>query len=259
MKPLSRRRFLGTAVAAPLGVQSALAGLAAADRSPSALPSSLPCLLIDYGKHCVLPESLAGFERGLQAASIPYRRVTADRVQPAKIIIVPGALLPSEEFAARLSRYCRLGSTVIYESGAAFANGAEFRNEQRLLKTHLEMGLQAPVDLWDDTTYQASGQPAPLPYIHYHWPARTMVRDFSRALPVYCCGDGRLEVTLRQKLAYDFERNRSIAYIRGFPVARRSRLGQGNFIFLGSPLGPHLYSGDGEAQALLQAVLSQSS
>lgn len=254
MKPVSRRRFLGTAVAAPIGVQAALAGLAATDRSPSVLPSSVPCLLVDCGEHCLLPESLAGFERGLNAASIPYHRVAADAIEPAGIIVVPGALLPSEDFAARLSSYCRLGSRVVYESGAAFATVEAFRNEQRLLKTHLEMGLQTPVDLWDDTAYRASGRPAP-PYVHYRWPARTMVRDFSRALPVYGSGAGGLEVG---KLAYDFDRDRSIAYVCGFPVACRSRQGRGEVIFLGSPLGPHLGS-DREAQALLSEFVRQAS
>lgn len=257
MKPVSRRRFLGSAVAAPLGVQTALAGLVTTDRLPSALPSSVPCLLVDCGKHCLLPESLAGFEHGLNAASIPYHRVTPDAIQPAGIIIVPSALLPSEEFAARLSSYCRLGSTVVYESGAAFATVEAFRNERRLLKTHLEMGLQTPVDLWDNAVYRALGQPAP-PYVHYHWPARTMVRDFSRAVPVYGSGTGALEVALK-KLAYDFDRKRSIAYVCGFPVARRSRLGRGDVILLGSPLGPHLGIGDREAQALFESILSQSS
>jgi hypothetical protein len=144
---------------------------------------------------------------------------------------------------------------VVYESGAAFATAEAFRNERRLLRIHLEMGLQTPVDLWDNTVYRALGQPAP-PYVHYHWPELTIVRDFSRAVPVYGSGTGALEVALK-KLAYDFDHKRSIAYVCGFPVARRTRLGRGRLIFLGSPLGPHLGSGDREAQALFESILSQ--
>jgi hypothetical protein len=92
----------------------------------------------------------------------------------------------------------------------------------------------------------------PLPYVHYNWPAKTIVRDFSRALPVY---DGASsQGSDLNRLAF----NDSIAFLRGFPVSRRTRIGAGEFIFLGSPLGPHLGGSDREAQALLEALLRRS-
>jgi hypothetical protein len=246
MRIVSRRRFLATAAVAPLVLQSRSARLATAAQAREPVRSG--CLLLDAGEHCALPESLAGFARGLQAAAIPYGRVTLHSIEPARFIVVPGAVLPSSAWAATLRALVLRGSTVVYESGAAYAAEAAFRTEQRLLSDHFQVSIQAPLELWarkDDAPATS------LPYVHYHWPMRAMVRDFSRAIPVIASSPAREDSTSATEA-------RSIASIRRRSIACRRRLGDGQFIFLGSPLGPHVGGNDREAHALLGGLLSDA-
>jgi hypothetical protein len=239
MKPVSRRKFLGTAVLAPLAFHTRLTRFALASQIRDRV------LLIDARERCTLPESLAGFARGLEASSIPYRRVTLDSIEPAGFIVMPGAVLPSSELAATLAGLARRGSTAIYESGAAYADEAAFRTEQRLLGAHFQLRVQAPLELWGG---KRDGPATSPPYVHYDWPARIAVRDFSRAVPVTgaVCDPSHPE---------DSGEAIKIASIGNHVVACRRRLGDGHFVYLGSPLGPHLGAGDREAQALLAALL----
>ena len=252
MRVLSRRRFLGSAAAAPFAVHPHLAGLARA-----ALPFSGPmrhdCLLVDGGEHCALPESLAGFARALEAGSISHRRVTFNEIDSAALIVIPGALLRSVRSALALRNFAELGSIVLYESGAAYAGSGEFETEQRLLQEHFGVKVKAPIGLWPK---RAQGAPPGVPpYIHYHWPSRVTVRDFSRVLPLSAVPRPPRNRSMPE--ATYVGATEAIAAVRGVSACCRTQQGDGEFIFLGSPLGPHLGTGDREARALFTALLSR--
>jgi len=63
------------------------------------------------------------------------------------------------------------------------------------------------------------------------------MRDFSRVVPL-AAQDGEVIGVLGKQ-----------------PVALRKQVGNGTFIFLGSPIGPHLHVGDLEAARWLNSVL----
>jgi hypothetical protein len=233
MMPLSRRSFLGAMAALPLALHQRLRGL-----SPFAPNGSAPrrCLLLDATERCVLQESLAGFACGLAAASIPFERVVSvETVRPAHLIVVPGAVCDSQALAETLHSLMDSGSTVLYESGAAYADHTAFEAEQRWLRNYFGVSVQAPQELWPPRA--ETGRP---PYVRYHWPSRVMIRDFSRVIPA----GGEAASS-----AY-------IAQIGETAVACHRAVGRGAFIFLGSPLGPHLGFGDPEAQRLLECFVS---
>jgi hypothetical protein len=69
-------------------------------------------------------------------------------------------------------------------------------------------------------------------WVHFGWPIAAMIRDFSRVSRV---SGGTV-----------------IARLNGMPVAVR----KGPLVVLGSPLGPHLYAGDRDARAWVQALSS---
>jgi len=231
---LSRRRFLEVSAAAPLALrQYARSGGAdgpaeASQRSKG--PERSGCLLVDAGEHCALPESLAGFRRGLQAASIPFEEATVEAIRPARFLVVPAAALSAPGLAPALGRACRRGSTVLLESGAAYSEPTVVASDTELARRAFGLALGAPVGLW-------SSGPRPPAYVRYHWPRTAMVRDFSRVVPI----SGADAV---------------IARLGGLTVACRRPLGGGTFVFLGSPLGPHLGCGDPESLLLLRALLS---
>lgn len=229
MMPLSRRRFLGMAASLPLASLShRFAAEAPIPPDDRARPS---CLLLDAGERCVLQESLTGFARGLAAASIPFERVDWKTAQSARPIIIPGAVMDSFELAETLHRAADSGSTVLYESGAGYAEPDAFEAEQRLLRDYFGLSVQAPRGLWQ--TNPETGRP---PYVRYHWPALAMIRDFSRVIGV---GEAASSA--------------HIAHVGKTAVAYHSPIGKGKFIYLGSPLGPHLGFGDAQAQRLLEA------
>jgi len=237
---VSRRRFLEvTACAVP--------GAFAGGRwmsDPSSAPAAGPrCALVDLGLDCALPESLRGFARGLGAAGVPFQSLGVERLGEwvpsaasslGGTLLVAGGVLRSPRVAATLSASVNRGATVVYESGAAYAGSDDFAKERHLLQEHLGVLVDGPIDLWDP-----SAKSDFIPYVHYHWPRQAIVRDFSRMIPV-----------ARAQQAF--------ATIDRVPVAERVRLGAGEFIFLGSPLGPHLSFDDREALALMKAFVSGS-
>ena len=271
MRLVSRRRFLGSAAVMPLAAHTCLAGLVEAPSQSTSDRVHRGCVLVDTGDHCTLPESLAGFARALEAASIPHRCIGPESIEPGGLILVPGAVLHSIALADTLGRLAKLGSTVVYESGAAYASPEAFRIEQHLLRAYFGMIIEAPMDLWPGAPSGAAilaaaeggerlSEPPPTtpPYVHYDWPSTTIVRDFSRAIPL---SSAMMAFSRDAHRAFEPAQapcHRPIARIGDVPVCCRLRLGDGQFVFLGSPLGPHLASGDREAQALLQSFLSRS-
>src|SRR5205807_8785254 len=87
---------------------------------------------------------------------------------------------------------------------------------------------------------------ARVPYVDYVWPIPTKVRDFSRAVPV----------SVRASLVTTRSACEVIAWADGWPVAAKRKIGKGTLVFLGSPLGPALWSGDREASCWLRKLLA---
>lgn len=241
-KPLmtvSRRRFLEVAACAVPGAFASVHW-----RWPgrlSAAPAAGPaCVLLDLGTECALPESLNGFARGLAMANVPIRSLPVERLTEllpstasllSDVILVPGGVLRSPGVAAMLRDLADRGSTVVYESGAAYAGSEDFAAERNLLQRYFGIRLEPPVELWDlDAALDF------FPYVHYDWPERVAVRDFSRVIPLS-------------------SPRRAFATLDRMAVAERVPMGAGEFVFLGSPLGAHVGSGDREARALLDGLI----
>ena len=202
---LSRREFVG-----------AVSAVAAA--GASAAPARKPeWRILDLGPDCLLRESLAGFcETGIPAGPLPV-----DAPESAAYI-VPAAAGLTDGLVARLARHVQAGGWLIFESAAGFGG---FEAQRAQLVRHFRLAIQPPVNLW-------AGGASP-PYVDYHWPVRTKVRDFSHVVPVR---GASAEV---------------IGTIGNMPVAARF----GRLVFLGSPIGPSLLAGDREAHLWFNALL----
>jgi hypothetical protein len=159
-------------------------------------------------------------------------------LRTSQLVIIPGALMDSLDLATTIRRLACGGMTILYESGAAYAAPKAFEAEQCLLQDYFGLPVEAPQELWP-----ARAGTGRLCYVRYHWPTRAMIRDFSRVIAVS-----------RQAASSSSH----IAYIGTAPIAGRRPIGKGTFIYLGSPLGPHVGFGDPEAHRLLEIFVRSS-
>ena len=209
---ISRRRFVGCVAG------SLTAGLSLDLRRP--VDAGPRRVLLDLGEHCGLRESVAGYESALAGLGTGV-------TSRCTLLIVPAALdIPPPAVGAIMS-CLRTGATVLLESGAGFATARDFRAHRAVLRDRLGVHIEAPVRLW--SRRGARG----VPYVDYRWPSSAKIRDFSRVVPLGRQGEGEGEI---------------IARVDGLPVALKRRVGRGDLIFLGSPLGPALWAGDAEAR-----------
>ncbi len=191
---LSRREFVGVVSAA------AAAGASVAPPRPPTWR------VLDLGHDCLLRESVAGFRSaGMHAVPLPV-----DTLESLSYV-VPAATGLTVELATHLSRHVQAGGWLIFESAAGFS-GFEAQREQ--LARYFGLTIESPINLW-------TGGASP-PYVDYHWPVRTRVRDFSHVVPIRAAN---AEI---------------IGSIGNIPVAARI----GRLVFLGSPIGPSLLAGD---------------
>ena len=229
--PISRRRFLGCAAgASAAGLAGSFGWARTASRNGAVAPG---CKLVVSGPGCALQESAAGYESALSSVGVRFQHASLQSLTPVSTIILPAVASVSQADLARLVDFLESGSTVLFESGAAFSAPGEFSFHRRLIKRMFGLGLHSPIGLWDSAdSFKRS------PYVDYRWPLEVKVRDFSRIVPV------------------DAADGDAIAWFHGLPVAARRRVGNGTLVFLGSPLGPHLLSGDREARRWLAAFCS---
>jgi hypothetical protein len=228
---ISRRGFLGWAA----GLSTI--GLASGPRWARVWTRNLKgfagCTLVDPGSSCALRESVAGYESALASLNIDYKRASFQSFQPAGIVILPAVARVDKAKLAQLRGHLDGGSTVLFESGAAFLNPKEFDSHRRFITSAYGVCLHTPIRLWDSAdSFKQS------PYVDYRWPVVMKVRDFSRVIPVEC------------------KSGEAIAWFQSTPVAAKCRMGQGTLVFLGSPLGPHLLAGDREARNWFGATCS---
>jgi hypothetical protein len=246
---ISRRNFLGgaTACAATLWSFQPIGF----DTTPGSQPErELDCVLLDLNSHCVLRESLQGYQAALIGEQNLLLEGRLNSRRRCRMAIVPGIGAMEPAIAWTLSDLLEGGTHVLLESGAGFLSLAEFTAHQKMLHRHFDIAVGAPIDLWagksaDDAllTHGPGRHPsktldshASIPYVNYLWPRETKVRDFSRMIPVSASvGD-------------------VIGKVGALSVAVKRRMAKGTLIFLGCPLGPALRAGDSEALSWLRLV-----
>jgi len=213
----------------------------------------MSCAILNLGTACVLPESLNGYRLVLGAEHPNFSEFNLGAAEAHRVIIVPAAGTIDSATVSALSAAAESGKTVVWESGAAYLNPSDFAAQKAILMEHFEISIGQPIELWTSQSrkpcsregWSRPGKPAhtgqdSVPYVIYHWPHESWVRDFSRAIPVSAkCG-------------------RAIAYLGELPVAWRKPIGNGTFIFIGSPLGPAMRAGDSEAHSWFRALISES-
>lgn len=221
---VTRREFLGCAVAAvPLGWRL--------DRLSPTVNVTSPWALLDLGKHCSLGESLSGYAAALGAAAL---RADLSSVPRCAALIVPAAVRIPPAASDAIATCLDDGGRVILESGAGFANEADFAAHRTVLREAFDVHVERPVDLWP----QAHG--SAIPYVEFTWPVSTTVRDFSRVVP-FASREGEV-----------------IARVHRRPAAIKCHRGRGTLVVLGSPIGPALWAGDAEATHWLGAAVATS-
>ena len=245
---VSRRTFLSFAtgaVATMLPLKTPTGLLVASACEPA------DCVLLDAQEHGPLPESLAGYQSALAAGGARFLRISGGPLPYSRTIIVPACLALPPELSQEIAAALTGGSRVVLESGAGFATRQEFAAHKEWLRDYWSVRVEAPVDLWRPRkdlperprsraplAVRHSPIPARVPYVDFHWPFRTKLRDFSRVVPVSALPE------------------HVVASCEHWPVASKQNKGEGTLVFLGSPLGPALLAGDSEAHRWLRAIIA---
>jgi hypothetical protein len=251
---ISRRNFVGAAGCAAAGALCTFPPLTLATAAgDSRSMRVLPCSLLDLKSNCVLPESLEGYRVALGGDHRSLSALDLDSLEVHRAIVVPAAGTIDSAALSAMSAALNSGATIVLESGAAFLSASEFATHRAVLAKHFEVSIGQPTEVWTSKSSTRTMQENSarlgkinqtghdsVPYVTYHWPHETRVRDFSRAIPVSASS------------------GRAIAHLGKIPVAWRKPVGDGTFVFLGSPMGPAMRAGDAEAAAWLRAVISES-
>jgi hypothetical protein len=207
------------------------------------------CVLLDLQSQCCLDESFLGYVKILGGDCVASAGTFSNSFSHPTTIIIPAAGVIDTTSARMLGEILRAGSVVLFESGGGFLNPGEFSLHQQILKRHLNVLVEPPVNLWASEINRGSFSRAGLqsqdktvgnvaaPYVDYTWPHKTKVRDFSQVVPL-AAQDGEV-----------------IGMMGKLPIALRKQVGKGTLIFLGSTIGPHLRAGDPEARRWLHSVL----
>jgi hypothetical protein len=152
-----------------------------------------------------------------------FAQALAGREAP-DVLVFPGAAGWDDS----IERQVRSGRLVIFESASGFAAPSALREQRAGLWDAFGLGIEHPVKVWGE-----SGRPS---YLDLGWPVRARIRDFSFAVPV--------------------RGGEAVGRLGALPVAALQRAGAGALLFLGSPVGPALGSGDAQAHAWLSSVLA---
>ena len=244
---ISRRDFLsGMAASAGTLWSSPATGL------DNLAARELDCVVLDLRPHCVLRESLEGYQA---AFADEYHYLAAGRLDSrwrCRIVIVPGLGTMDPAIGRMLLDLVQGGTRLVLESGAGFLSPLETAAHQRMLFRCFGLEVEPSVDLWsgklaEDGLSASRNNPnrrktidlrRSIPYVRYVWPRDIMVRDFTRVIPVSA------------------KRGEVIGWAGSLAVGSKRPVGKGTLIFLGSPLGPALRASDPEARAWLQSVVA---
>lgn len=183
---------------------------------------------------CLLRESFEGYKACVAAANSDCTMAPVGCSLSASFIIAPAAALARTNETRWLRRRAEGGALVLVESGGMFLSAAEFRRHQSVVQSAFGVTLLSPVELWQKPLGE-------IPYVDFIWPGPARIRDFSRFVAL----------AAERRPGNRFA---AIAHLGGAVAAVKIRAGGGTLIFLGSPLGPHLLSGDREAWSWFQAL-----
>jgi hypothetical protein len=232
MMRISRREFAESGAVSVAGWY--LLGPSSLGRSDTRAPAAGDCAVLDLGVDCGLRESLRGFQEALRTnpISVPEMRNWGQ----CSLVVVPGMAARTRDLTAMrvLLDLLEAGTSVLLESGAGFSREEEFAIHRKMLSDAFGIGMQSPLDVWRRAADGVAPQVAR--YVEYDWPCRTLVRDFSRVIPVLAAGADR------------------IASAGSLSVAMKKRVRKGTLVFLGSPLGPGLLAGDLEAREWVRSL-----
>ena len=179
-------------------------------------------------------ESARGFQAALRQTGERFEVSDSVPACRAELIVLPFAAALSRQQASRLYRQLAAGCSVVFESGASFASHGEVLRQRTVWRQ--AFGIHA--DLPPSGRTWPAGDPTN--YVRYHWPADAQIRYFGELLPVSAAGA------------------EGIATYRGRTVGIRKRIGRGELLFLGSPLGPMLAAEDHQAAELAAGIIQHS-
>jgi hypothetical protein len=199
------------------------AGLAFAAVQLPLLPraESTPRLHIAHEDHLLATESARGYSQVLAAS-------TGKSVERCSIVAGLRNLAKREGYL--LADAVEKGRWLLIESGTSFATASESSYHRHLMRElfGLQIGLHAPSQDLKDL------------YVTYEWPTRCMVRHFGGAVGI------------------EADDQNVIARAGRMPIAVRMTVGKGGIIYIGTPLGPVLPSGDRDAIELAWALAESS-
>ncbi len=178
---------------------------------------STPLLHIAHENHLLATESARGYSQVL--ASSMSKSVDGCSV-------VAGLRTLAEREGYLLADAVGEGRWLLIESDLCFATASESAYHRHLMRELFGLQLGLPVTSQDLNDL----------YVTYDWPVRCMVRHF---------GGG---------VAIEADDDDVIARAGGMPIAVRKTVGKGGIIYIGTPLGPLLTSGDREAIQLAHAL-----
>jgi len=152
-----------------------------------------------------------------------YRKAMAGQ-ERRHLVVVPAAA----GWDPSLAEQARDGRWVLFESAAGFGDEGSSESQRAGLAKAFGLVVGHPRAPWRE-------HPRPA-YVQLRWPAPALVRDFSSVVEV--------------------RGGQTIATFGDLSVAALPRERSGAFLFLGSPLGPALWSGDVAAHAWLASVFA---
>jgi hypothetical protein len=184
---------------------------------------------------------MAGYQKALAQLGCEFVMLAPERLpqhSTCQAAIVPGCVTMDFSAGSWLAALLESGGLVVIESSAGFAEATEFLAHQQLLASHFGLRVGPPVNLWPEADPERNAaRCGRVPYVDYIWPAPTKLRDYSRVVPLAEKPTG------------------TIGWAGRLPIAVRRNVRQGTLMFLGSPLGPALLSGDREAHAWFREAL----
>jgi hypothetical protein len=197
------------------------------DRLAPEVRSTSGISILDLGNACALRESVSGYKRALGVRVLELELVPTSR--PATLIVPAAADLQPRTVQAIFDCLDASGC-VILETGLAFAPVRSLDSHRTVLLDVFGIHAGSPVSLW------SRARESRIPYVDFTWPHEAKIRDHSLVVPL------------------EARRDEVIASVDGLPVALRGSRSRGTLIFLGSPIGPALWAGDGQAKGWLEAV-----
>lgn len=197
-------------------------------------PSQAVRWIVIDPRNSLARESARGFQAALRRTGERFEVSDSVPTFRAELIVLPFATTLSQQQASRLCRQLAAGCSVVVESGASFASHGEVLRQRAVWRQ--AFGIHA--DLPPSGRTWPAGDPTN--YVRYHWPADAQIRYFGELLSVSTAGA------------------EGIATYRGRTVGIRKRIGRGELLFLGSPLGPMLAAEDHQAAELAAGIIQHS-